>query len=608
MCGVFTAFNYGEQKLELSKLKEAVNLVEHRGPDHIGFDDNDVCFMGHSRLSILGLEESGNQPFYFNKHRMVYNGEIFNYVELREELKECGYVFESESDTEVVLKAYDCWGEECFSKFNGMWSLVIQNCGTGELIVSRDRFGQKPLFYLNRKGVYYFASEVQQLAPFTEGEIDYFMIKSFLREGSAEQDGRSFFDGIHSFPKSNYWKINNVGETIKKRYWDYPVESEVGNSSNFTEFEELLEDAVKIRLRSDVPFGVLLSGGVDSTLVSYYACKNTSEEKPRIPAFTYSSEDADDESIYAGRVAEKLGLGIDYCKQDLNPDDYLSRLRAIVQHLGRGHSSPAIVSIDYLYEKIAESGIKVALDGQGADELLAGYKTYHLTLISSSILSGRFKQAFYLIEDLYREGPLNSFLMFLRNTLPESGKKLMRRIYGYEKFFSDVGDFNGIKKPAKVKLESKQNALNKYLIEQHDVGLSNLLYYGDIVAMKNSVENRSPFMDHRLVDFSFKAGEKLKVWNGIDKYVLRTLPAYDLFREELERKKIGFSSDIKLQTKEKMTQELINSSIWSWPIFSLEVKKHVESGMLMQDKYERFMFRLYQVHIWNDIFRAKSDI
>lgn len=608
MCGIFASFNIKDQHNSEAELIAAIESVSHRGPDNCSHFTDGFCFVGHTRLSIVGIADSGNQPYVFEHLVMVYNGEIFNYIELREELRNLGYHFESESDTEVVLKAYHCWGGDCFERFNGMWSLVIYDQSDRSMLISRDRFGQKPLFILENQSTFYVASEIQQLAPLCNGDIDYGLIQMFLQEGGYDGQGRTFFNAIKEFPKAHYCRIDATGNIQTYRYWDYyKGKIQSVDEQSFIDFESLLKDAVKLRLRSDVPFGVLLSGGVDSTIIADYAEQFGPKQNP-IPAFTYASNDHEDESKYAKAVADKLGMELTTREQEQDPQEFKARLRRLVQHLGRGHSSPAVISIDYLYESVAKKGIKVALDGQGADELLAGYKNYFILMIFVFLFKGQFKQALKCFKAQLKQGFISSVIMFLRNMLPPFAKSWMRRIYGYERFFTR---YKATTEPLQVKKnddgKTNASAFNRYLIEQHQLGLENLLYYGDIVAMNNSVENRSPFMDHRLVDFVFSRGDKLKLHDAKDKYVLRTLPAYQRFKAELERDKIGFSSDIKAETKGFMVKELRQSPILEWPIFTQSLRDVLAGDTFETAKYERLLFRLYQVHLWNDIFKLNKN-
>jgi len=612
MCGIFIAFNHAGLTHGRDEMFErAIATARHRGPDNIDHFRDDFCFLGHSRLSIIDLDVASNQPFRFEHFLMTYNGEIFNYEELRAELQQLGRSFRTESDTEVVIQAYAQWGVDCFVRLNGMWSLAIYDTAKRELTVSRDRFGQKPLFLSRNGSDVLFASEFQQLAGLVDKRIDYGLIQMFLKEGTYEGGRRTFLETIQEFPKAHYLKISASGAWESKAYWHYP-DGEITPTDNDTveTFSELLSDAVRLRLRSDVPFGLLLSGGVDSTLVAHYAREHSGETKG-VPAFTFSSGDHYDERGFAETVADRLDLDLHVSIQEQVPSDYKSRLKALVRHLGRGHSSPAIVSVDYLYESVARNGVRVALDGQGADELLAGYKSYFMLIIPWYLARGKFRQAYLCFRDQLRFGFASAIILFLRNVLPSPLKKLMRLVYGYERLFRA---YHGSRFTRWLDVEDhvgrNSNLLNRYLISQHDLGLENLLYYGDIVAMRSSVENRSPFMDHRLVEFAFQHDEKLKLHDAIDKYALRKSPAYNCYRDVLEREKLGFSSGILPSTKASMITDLRDSPILDWPIFSRRMGDFVRSDQLLRSKYERLLFRLYQVHIWNELFieEAGSDL
>lgn len=394
---------------------------------------------------------------------------------------------------------------------------------------------------------------------------------------------------------------------MSRAYWNYwGGQVAKTDKETISKFLDLLSDAVRLRLRSDVPFGVLLSGGVDSTLIASYAREHSSKGK-LIPAFTYSSNDEYDETAFAQKVADGLGFDLHVRYQEQNPLAYKTRLKSLVRHLGRGHSSPAVVSVDYLYEAVASHGARVALDGQGADELLAGYKTYHLKVIPHYLLQRRWREAYLVFKDLYRMGIIAYSILALRTLLPPMLRKLMRILYGYEHLFKPHHQLPVSRWVHLGRAVNKNsNFLNRYLIWYHNLGLENLIYYGDIVAMKNSVENRSPFLDHRLVDFAFRNDDNLKLHNAIDKYVLRLSQPYQRFKDVLERKKIGFSSDISAKTKLSMIEEIKVSPILNWPIFSSSMHAFLGSPKAMRSKYERILFRLYQVHLWNEIFIEKN--
>lgn len=598
MCGIVVAIANQGKNLQHVSLLNALNKISHRGPDNQGWQYLDNVFMGHARLSILDTSHMGNQPYEFNDKYIVYNGEVFNYIELKNELIDLGYTFESGSDTEVVLKAYDAYGDKFLKKLNGMWSIFIYDKKTRKYIVSRDRFGQKPLFYAITDQGIYFASEIQSLLEIEKFTCNKYAITSFLQEGSFDVGGNTFFSNVFEFPKASYATIENK-KLVSRKYWEYPDRVSADQPDQCT-FENLLLDSVEIRLRTDVNYSLLLSGGTDSTIISALTRRVVGDDR-QLTAFCFSSGDKDDEVRYASEIANDLKINLHVSESCRKPKDFISTLNKLVVHLGRGHSSPAIVSVDSLYQLVQIHGFKIALDGQGADELLGGYKHYHLHLAIDLLLKLRFTELIYLM----RSVKLNDFkfvlLMCLRNVLPGWARSVMRRFYGYEKIFSNRNQFTHEEPPLVYNKPNLKNQtfLNSYLIRQHDTGLTNLLYYGDIVAMINSVENRSPFMDHRLVDYVFSTNAFLKVRKGIDKAGLRNMPEYIRFKDSLDRTKVGFNTPLSHDLKKVMVSDMLSHKFYEWDIFNdTYLKKLMQSEMIYSEKFERFLFRLYQVFLW----------
>ena len=610
MCGILACFSMSSEKLNIN-FWAGLEKLGHRGPDNSDIYSCDLFALAHSRLSIIDLNNVANQPFSYKNFKMVYNGEIFNYLELRSELAELGYSFDTQSDTEVVIKCFEHYGPSCAEKFNGMWSIVIVDISTNECFVSRDRFGQKPLFYYqSSEGVLFFSSEIQALLPYVENiKPNLASIRSFLREGDFDCKGNTFFEDIYEFPSAHNLEFNCSTDKITSfsRYWRYPKQTTKKENDKFL---ELLEDAVNLRLRTDVSYGVLLSGGIDSTIIASLTRKIVGAEQ-KVASVTYSSLDSDDESFYAKEIAKALNFDVSVKERSSDINQYKERLRLLVRNLGRGHSSPAITSVDQLYSQVAESNLKVALDGQGADELLAGYKHYHFPLMLDLIRQFKWTEFILILKDALNEGPINIVVMTLRSFLTEPFKKFMRQIYGYEKFLGKsllkyktekIGRFRERKD-----LSYNKNLLNRYLEKQHRSGLSNLLYYGDIVAMANSVENRSPFMDHRLVEYAFSCDESLKVKDGMNKAVLRDSEHYLAFKKYLERKKVGFNSPLSDDLKRSMVNDLSSSELISNNILDRNVfSKFISNKEFLSSKMERFLFRIYQVHLWWDIFICKE--
>jgi asparagine synthase (glutamine-hydrolysing) len=580
--------------------------MSHRGPDNLTVFEKNQVMLGHTRLAIIDKSATANQPYFFEDLILVYNGEIFNYLEIRDSLKLNGYHFETESDTEVVIKALHFYKEEAFLHFNGMWALALFNSSTNELLISRDRFGQKPLFYSRTEFGWIFSSEIQAIVEIKKPTPNFAAIQSFLREADFNVRDNTFFEGVFEFPCANY--VTFSGEQVKeqKKYWEYPKELTKGNIS-FKDIYDLLEDAIRIRLRTDVEYSLLLSGGIDSTIVAG-SVKKIVGENVNLSAFCYSSRDEFDEATYASKIAESLSINLSFGIQEKDPNLYIKRLSRLVRNLGRGHGSPAIVSVDYLYEKIKLQGFKVTLDGQGADELLAGYPHYHIPLLFDNLSSRDWKQARETLRDLVKEGFFKVFILYFRVKSPSFFRYLMRAFFGYERMFNQFKRFRLQSAPLYKKetptTNCNQSYLNKYLTKQHKTGLKNLLYYGDIVAMANSVENRSPFLDHRLINLLFSLDYNYKVVGGKSKFVLRKHPIYMQYKFLLERRKIGFASNISTDIKCVMLSELKRSEILNWPTFNLlNLKEFLSNPETKENhKFEPLLFRLFQVHLWSKEF------
>lgn len=603
MCGILVGFGPDINLISRDCFNSSLNLMNHRGPDNCDYFLDDNCFLGHVRLSIIDTSNAASQPYFHNQYVLVFNGEIFNYIEIRETLKKVGYNFTTNSDTEVLIKAYDYFGSECFNLFNGMWSLVIYNRETKELLISRDRFGQKPLFIAQNGNDYYFCSEIRPLLNFVPVEKNYSAIISFLREADFNVNNNTFFKNIFEYPTATITTISGDFVLKEWQFWRYP-EVVMAENGDFAYFEKLLHDSVKIRLRSDVEYSMLLSGGCDSTIIAGIM-RDIVGSEAGLSAFNYSSRDQFDESKFADRIASILNIELHHGFQESSAVDFLKRLRVLVGHLGRGHGSPAIISVDYLYEKLRALGFRVTIDGQGADELLAGYDHYHYPLLMDAVVNLKFRLLIDVCKDLFNKGVLKVTFVTLRIYSPPVIRKILRSIYGYERFFNPKFK-DKIQDPilnSGVSNLKKQNILNKYLINQHKTGLKNLLFYGDIIAMKNSVENRSPFMDHRLVEYSFKHGNNIKYSNGLNKAVLKQHPWYMKFKGDLDRPKVGFSSLIPSEIKSQMVNELKSSSILKYEILSCDVvEEFLNNEKSLSKKYEPFLFRLYQVHLWDSIY------
>jgi asparagine synthase (glutamine-hydrolysing) len=605
MCGIVGVYLNNKQ-LEVSKigLERAVSLIHHRGPDANGIKiiNNHVGF-GHVRLSIIDLSEESNQPFDYENLTITFNGEIFNYIELREELIQKGYQFRTKSDTEVVLAAYLEWGESCVNKFNGMWAFAIYDTKNDILFCSRDRFGIKPFNYAYTDEQFIFASEIKAIIAYDKAynKINYNSISRYCKETVGAQAEETWFENIIRLkPAHNLTIINNTLEI--KRYWDYPKQEKALKSKEEVEKEylRLLKDSVKLRFRSDVTVGLTLSGGLDSSAIAFLAAKHESEQ---LNAYTASFPDQPfNEYNIAKGICSELGIN----SIEVLPDykDYVSKIKQLVYHLEAGHGSPAIFPLDAVSER-AKKDITVYLEGQGADELLGGY--YESVIINywlSLIANFKWKEAIAIVKSLYARKKLKlTISLYFRQTLSPFFREIYRRGSNLEKIYTGKLKEH---KPFQFQLGKNfkgQTNLTKILLMQHQTGLVNLLHYGDAISMKHSLENRLPFMDFRLVEFVFKLQDKFKVNESFGKVIHR-----NVFNEILPKKiinekdKLGFVSPLKqifMDDQFGANAILLSQKLEDRKIFKKsEIERLISEHKSGKINHERILFKILNVEFW----------
>ena len=382
-----------------------INMVKYRGPDDEGYFINNNIGLAHCRLSIIDLSRAGHQPMSNEKGSIwiVYNGEIYNFLELRAELKKRGHIFKSNSDSEVIIHSYEEWGEEAFEKFNGMWALAILDLEKKIIILSRDRFSIKPLYYATFNETFYFASEIKQLLPFLRRkEINANVMFKFLKQGISDFSQETFFKGIYQIKPMHNLIINLPEGRIKEnKYWNYFQEEFPKNEKDVLEkYKDLLKDAVRIRLRSDVPLGCLLSGGLDSSSIAVVANELTKGNLNCFSAVSrdkkYSEEKFVDILIKEAKIHTK--------KIFLEPKLAWEKLDEVIFHNDEPFGGFSVVAQNQILELIKkETDIVVLLSGQGGDETLAGYRKFFLFYLKEKL-----KKGLYL--DILRELFLSLFL------------------------------------------------------------------------------------------------------------------------------------------------------------------------------------------------------
>jgi asparagine synthase (glutamine-hydrolysing) len=567
MCGILGVYNFDrDSPVDIERFNSSLDTLLHRGPDDSGI----ACIkpnlvFGHRRLSIIDLSNGSHQPFELDeRYVLTYNGEIFNYIEIREELTALGEVFQTSGDVEVLLRAYKVWGTECVTRFNGMWAFAIYDRENDVLFASRDRFGIKPLNYSFVAGSFIFSSEIKAMLSYAPSlnEPDYNMIANFCRFSVGAQSENSWFKQVKRLMPAHNLIIRN-GEVEISRYWDYPdfQDRDDKEVKLIEEYRSIFLDAVKVRMRTDVPVGITLSGGVDSTSIVYsmkhiedgkYFCLTSTfqaDQQLRTSASVYADRTAIvDEASIAQRSAVDLGLPSKVVETDY--EDFLSQLEQIIWHLECGNSAPAVFPLNQLY-KVAADHMTVVMDGQGADELLAGYiDTIVILSVCSDLRSGRIRSAFRSIK-IYREtyslsAAIMIFLRIMSNRWTWIGS-LQQKLQGLDTLYGEKLNvqFVRVADAPVVKSGSRASAISKMLQHQHQGTLVSLLHYGDALSMASSLEARMPFLDHRLVEFVWRLPDLLKFRDGIGKYVhraaLRDLVPDDILWSKL---KWGFSTPI----------------------------------------------------------------
>jgi asparagine synthase (glutamine-hydrolysing) len=587
MCGIAGIKLLNGQKLNNDILKTFTDSLTHRGPDGSGYflDNEENVGLGHRRLSILDLSKKASQPMpYLDRYWIIYNGEVYNFIELRQELKEKGYIFKSDSDTEVILAAFDFWGTDCLLNFNGMWALAIWDKKEKKLFLARDRFGIKPLYYLYLpNNLFAFASETKafkNLAQFNR-EIDKENLRKVLQNTfSLEGYGKTIFKGINQVLPGHYLMIDKKGLT-EKRWWntlDHLVQVPSSYEEQTEKFRTIFEDACKLRMRSDVPLATALSGGLDSSAVYSTINKIMSNGKEivRTPsdwqrAFVATFPGTSlDEKKYAQEVVSYANGQATYLTPDYN--NLITKLISSITEFDCIYLTPLFVISD-IYETMNKNGIKVSLDGHGVDEMMFGYphlvsSAYELAAANGeNDLAQDLRQVLLemipLADRIKREsaGPKKKLLLAAYNKLiPVAIKKLYRRTKS-NFMESNNSDFGQLSEIDKITYDNF-----------HYSTLPTLLRNFDLAAMRNGVEIRMPFMDWRLVTYIFSLPITSKIGGGFTKRILRDSLKGTVPENIRTRKlKIGinaplaewFSGELKKFIMDEMSSsDFLNSDIW----------------------------------------------
>ena len=616
MCGVAGIVKLNNRAVEYQHLKTFTDSISHRGPDGSGYElfEEGRVGLGHRRLSILDLSEAGKQPMFdaTADHCITFNGEIYNFIEVRNELKLSGFSFHTESDTEVILAAYRQWGKNCLHKFNGMFAIAIWDRRHKELFVARDRFGVKPLYYWFLPGeLFAFCSETigfkhlhgyrRQIEPVA---LNLALYDPALLEGS----DKTIFKNIYQLLPGHYLTLNLNGNIKTTTWWctkEQVVKAPDSYNEQLEEFKELFESACRLRLRSDVPIASALSGGLDSSSVYATLHKiNNGNSAERLPAdwqrafvATFPGTSVD-ERQYAEKVITHVGGKATYIVPDYSRlvDEVVTAAK-----LFDGVVFTPVNAISDVYKAMRQNGVTVSMDGHGVDEMMYGYNTYVYKAFYHALRIRDFEFAEDLAKTLCGLSLGYDFTSFKTLIEAERGKTILRRTLSDIKqtFHTSKGEEgrkyiqHGIPLPdsnlvneivkRQTRLGSAWPAENKLYEDFHYIDLPINLRDFDRASMQHGIEIRMPFMDYRLVSYVFSLPERSKVGHGFTKRILRDAMKQTLPEEIRTRTlKIGiagpdawYTNQLKPLILDVIASRLfIESDLWNGP----ELKKMVEAG------------------------------
>ena len=563
MCGITAVITLHGGTADASLVGRMADILRHRGPDDRGVYSDRGVALGFRRLSILDLSPSGHQPFLSDDGDLaiIFNGEIYNYVELRAELLARGHHFRSTGDTEVLLHAYQEWGRDCLPRLNGMWAFLIYDRRRGVVFGSRDRFGVKPLYRYRAAGHMLFASEIKALiaSGLYEPRVKWARAAHLLCRGDHTSDpsGReTFYEGIDQIPAGTAFEVDLDGRTTEWRFWSLDGLPPMALDDPVRAFRDLFEDAVRLRMRSDVPVGVSLSGGLDSTSIIAAMARQldgagTLPASGRLKAFSYVSPEFD-ESQYIESTVQATGAELH--RVETPPGALWERLDEVLwYHDEPLHSATALIGFE-VYRLASANGIKVALCGQGADEVIAGYPSYFVHYWSELVKSAAPYAAWREIAAYCAQHGGDPGSMF-RQVLSRSARETLRHLPG----ISTVAAWR--REPAPESAWYTRDlvaALPRNGSPSHDMSLGSVLRWSvetgtlplylrieDRNSMAHSVEARLPFLDYRLVSLMFQLPSRLKLRGPWNKSLLREamrerIP--EIVRSRLD--KMGFPTSV----------------------------------------------------------------
>ena len=594
MCGIYIS-NFTSDSEVIDKL----NKVKFRGPDNLSIKRFGSIILGHLRLSIIDLDVRSNQPFTYKNLSIIFNGEIYNYKDLRSELNTLGYDFITESDTEVILLGFYHFGRDFIKKLNGMFAILIYDSLANKIFAFRDRVGVKPLYYSLSDGKFEAASQIQQLN--NNGKIDKDALISYYMSGFIPSPF-SIYENIKKLEPGSIleFDLNNLKVNISK-FWDLeklPNKLKSNYKKTKEDLETLIEDCVKIRLNTDVPLGTFLSGGIDSPIVTYYSNKNSQN---KINSFTIGFEEKSFNESLTAKYYSKI-IDTIHNEKVVSAESLIETLPEFLTVYDEPFSdSSAIPTL--ILSKYTKSRVTVSLSGDGSDEIFLGYNHFN----NLSYLNFFYKIPFFLRKAILKFVPLR--LLPKGNILKKvlSFKKI--EDFMIETFYGAGVDYITEKSENVINHYEKYLSYSEnYLEKMSDFSIKFWLENDsnvkvDRASMFNSLEVRSPFLDYRLIEFARKIPAKYKFNNGSKKIILKDILSKFIDKQKFNLPKKGFSIPLKEWIKKDLKDEIQSSLslefLTSLPYFD-ETKfiKKMEKHFNNEIDFSRHIWRIYVLNKW----------
>ncbi len=595
MCGIAGIVNKDKTAVHFDEIKIRTDIIAHRGPDGEGFLIEKNFALGHRRLAIIDVTVDANQPMHYtDKYSIIFNGEIYNYIEVKAELQELKYEFKTKSDTEVILAAYDYWGPNCVNKFNGMWAFCIFDRIKNILFCSRDRFGVKPFYYFNNDQRFSFGSEIKQLLDLTDCRVNLDVLFSFLVLQIEENKEETFFAGIKKLPAAHnliYFLENN--EMKFNRYYTLNLNKEVGKLNLEQAIKLCKSDLIrslKLRLRSDVSVGTCLSGGLDSSSIAAIASKEFELGNDFLGIHAKSTEVFTDESEFARIVAENSGINL--LTVEPSVDYFYTNIQKVTRIQEEPYGGPSIFMQYAVFEKAKERGCVVMLDGQGGDETLLGYERYFPLLIKGkSIFSAISQMLKYAKKSRLTFSSVVAYYFYF--SFPTLRKKRLLKKYNFIKkeYIENIN--------AKILFDLAKAYETPFNLQKLEITVSQLpmlLKYEDKNSMAHSIESRLPFLDYQFVENALSINPSFKISDGWSKFILRKIAEEYLPAEISWRKnKRGFESP---------RDWLLNREYFLSVIKDSEILKAI-TNKIDSNLSTDIIWRLFSVAIWEREFNVK---